>query len=79
MVRVSVRFFGLAASMQEKNVRYVELPAGATAGQLLNLAGNGEDMMQKATTILVNKEKAALDTVLAEGDEVIFMVRFAGG
>ncbi|HHX75457.1 MAG TPA: MoaD/ThiS family protein [Firmicutes bacterium] len=80
---VKLKAFGLASYYMREDLDSVELPAGATINDLLDavlITDKGRDLsLLSAATFLVNKKSTGRDTVLHDGDEVIFLLPLAGG
>lgn len=82
-MQISVKYFGLAGEILKPVPLPLDVADATTIGQLLKQLTQGQDeaniTLLQAATFLVNKEKATRGTVLQEGDEVLIMLRLAGG
>ncbi|HZK24381.1 MAG TPA: MoaD/ThiS family protein [Oscillospiraceae bacterium] len=82
-MKIKVKYFGLAAEVLKPIPASLIIAESTTIGQLLEQLSKHQDQSTidalRAATFLVNKEKATRDTILLEGDEVLVMLRLAGG
>lgn len=85
-MKIEVKYIGLASAILKSDKQTVNLPAGATLGQLLGhiQQERGLDAATaanafKASTFMVNKKNAHRDTPLEDGDEVLIMRVLGGG
>jgi molybdopterin converting factor subunit 1 len=81
-VRVRVLFFALYRDLAGASELELELPAGATvetAVELLRSRVKGLARLPREVVVAVNREYAARDTPLAEGDEVALLPPVGGG
>lgn len=77
-----VLFFGVLRDLAGSEGESVELPSGATAAQLIEIYRarlNGNADLLKSVAIAVNREYAATDTILTDGDEVALLPPVSGG
>ena len=81
-MQVTAKFFSLDRVTIGKDQLTVELPDGSTIRQLIQ-AIQQEFSAFKTTQggihFLVNQVNANLDTVLHEGDEILFLRQLSGG
>lgn len=80
---ISFSYFGVPIPSLTHEKQEIELPPGATIGQLMDvidqtLEESAEGLLDKAT-FLVNKMGAKRDTVLNDGDDVIILFPIGGG
>jgi molybdopterin converting factor subunit 1 len=81
-MRVRVLFFGVLRDLAGIEGESVELSDGATAAQVLKRYRsrlNGNAGMLRSVAIAVNREYAAADTILTDGDEVALLPPVSGG
>jgi MoaE-MoaD fusion protein len=88
-MQVRVLYFGVLKDVLSSNGGGVELPEGATVGQLVDRLrkGNGLDHRAEsaghpvwsALAVAVNREYAAASAVLRDGDEVALLPPVSGG
>ncbi|HEX7118575.1 MAG TPA: MoaD/ThiS family protein [Longimicrobiales bacterium] len=81
-MRIRLLFFALYRDLAGTGELDVELPAGATVETLVReLRGRGAGFarLPAAPVAAVNRAYVALDTVLADGDEVALLPPVAGG
>lgn len=81
-MNITVRLFALAREVYGDETIIVELPAGATVGELrsrLKARISGVDTLMSRTLIAVNSEYAPDQIPLAEGDEVACIPPVSGG
>ncbi|HLI56709.1 MAG TPA: molybdenum cofactor biosynthesis protein MoaE [Actinomycetota bacterium] len=81
-MRVRVRMFGALTSAVGAADEYLELPEGATAGDLVDLVGDrypGAAPILQRVSVAVNLETESRDHPLADGDEVALLPPVAGG
>mgnify|MGYP000957848923 CR=1 FL=1 len=82
-MKISVKYFGLAAEFLKSTPPILTVAEGTTIEQLLKQLSVQQDEASikalRAATFLVNKEKASRETILQDGDEVLIMLRLAGG
>jgi molybdopterin converting factor subunit 1 len=81
-MRVRLLFFGVLKDVAEKTVGTIELPEGATAGDLLSAVEARIPEMQKylpSVAVAVNQEYAKCETRLRDGDEGALFPPVSGG
>jgi molybdopterin converting factor small subunit len=85
-VKIEVKYIGLASVILKSDKQTVNLPAGATLGQLLGYIQQERGLDDataanafRASTFMVNKKNADRDTPLEDGDEVLVMRMLGGG
>jgi molybdopterin converting factor subunit 1 len=82
-VRVRCLFFAAYRIVFGAEEVEVEVPEGSTVGRLIEevrtRAGAGAAVLPQQLVVAVNREYAALDAVLRDGDEVAFIPPVAGG
>lgn len=80
-MNVTVRLFASYAETLGRNNLELELPAGSTAGSVVNSIKSlpGGSNLPPAPLVAVNYEYAKLDHVLEPGDEVALIPPVAGG
>jgi molybdopterin converting factor subunit 1 len=81
-MNVTVRLFALAREVYGDETIVIELPAGATVGELrsrLKARISGLDTLMNQILIAVNSEYAHDRIPLAEGDEVACIPPVSGG
>ena len=78
---VTVRFFASYAEKLGRSTLDLELPEGATVGDVMRsvLALNGASALPPAPLVAVNYKYARADTVVSNGDEVAIIPPVAGG
>lgn len=80
-MRVKLLFFALYRDLAGAEQLDVDLPAGATANDLVAelRMKQGLDRLPARPALAVNRTWAALSTVLRDGDEVALLPPVAGG
>lgn len=82
-MNVHIKSLGLTSVFLKNSLNSVDLPEGSTVEDLLSsivITEEGTELsLLKAATFLVNKENANRETILNDGDEIIIMLRMAGG
>ena len=81
-MRVKVRLFASLREAAGRPEAVLELPAGATADDAWGrLAADFPALVPRRPSLAlsVNRRYAAFDTVLEEGDEVVFVPPVSGG
>jgi MoaE-MoaD fusion protein len=81
-MRVRVLFFGMLQEMAGQPSDWMDLPAGASVGDLLNLCARQSPAMKAAMpslAIAVNQQYSAAGTTLHDGDEVALLPPVSGG
>jgi sulfur-carrier protein len=89
-MRVRVLYFGVLRDLTGASDDAVELPDGATVGELLRVLRGHTSNMAMATmgtekrlwqslAVAVNREYAAADVLLGDGDEVALLPPVSGG
>ena len=85
-MKIEVRYIGLVSTILKADKQTVNLPAGATLGQLLGYIQQERGLDDataanafRASTFMVNKKNADRDTPLEDGDEVLVMRMLWGG
>ncbi|NLM46408.1 MAG: MoaD/ThiS family protein [Firmicutes bacterium] len=82
-MKVTLKAFGLASFYLREKLESIELPAGATIADLLEavtIKDTDRDLsLLSAAKFFVNGKSAGRDTVLHDGDEIIFLLHLAGG
>jgi molybdopterin converting factor small subunit len=78
-VKVEVQIIGPLRKYFERDREPVELPAGATAADLLSHLHPPLWLDQGPLLIVVNQRFAKPSTPLVEGDQVMFMLPVGGG
>ncbi len=77
---VQVRYFAAVREIIGDTEARWELPEGATVGDLWGqLATANPPLRQLTCTAAVNQEYVAPETMLADGDEVVFIPPVSGG
>ncbi len=79
---IHVLFFAAYMELLGRGDLTLEVPASSRISDLLQLLwerGGAFSMLPAAPVVAVNREFAALDTELADGDEVAFVPPVAGG
>ncbi|HEV2135500.1 MAG TPA: molybdenum cofactor biosynthesis protein MoaE [Terracidiphilus sp.] len=80
MMQVRVISFGILKDWMGSSAKTVELPEGASVGELLGRLGQGAPgQMLKGIAVSVNAEYATANQVLKEGDEVGLLPPVSGG
>jgi len=81
-VKITIRYFALAAEIAGRDREVVDLPAGATAGEALlsvRERHRGLGTAGFSPLLAVNRRHALPDWTLAEGDEVAIFPPVSGG
>ena len=79
-MRLRVLFFGVLRDVMGVPERSVELAAGATVGEVVEICRSGaEGGVWGSLAVAVNQEYVGRDRVLAEGDEVALLPPVSGG
>jgi MoaE-MoaD fusion protein len=79
-MQVRVLFFGVLKDLLESSGEAVELPEGATVGDLAEKLRDGaEHPVWGALAVAVNREYASRSAVLRDGDEVALLPPVSGG
>lgn len=85
-MKIEVKYLGLASAILKSDKQTVNLPAGATLGQLLEYIQQEHGLDDataanffRAGTFMVNKKNTDRDTPLEDGDEVLVMRILWGG
>jgi len=81
-MRVTVRYFAIVRELLGRAVEERELPAGTTAGSLLDELARDHpalERLRRSTMLMVNYQYVSSDHVLAEGDEVALIPPVSGG
>jgi molybdopterin converting factor subunit 1 len=81
-MRVRVLFFGVLKELLGSEGDAIELPEGAAAAQVIEhyrTRLNGNARLLSSVAIAVNREYAAGNRVLSEGDEVALLPPVSGG
>jgi molybdopterin converting factor subunit 1 len=84
-MRVALLYFGQLKEWLGTAVETVELPEGAAVGDLLLVLrrrtsnNEMEERVWQGLAVAVNREYAAVDLVLSEGDEVALLPPVSGG
>ena len=77
---VQVRYFAAVREIIGGTAARWELPEGATVGDLWGRLATANPSLQQLTcTAAVNQEYVSPETVLADGDEVVFIPPVSGG
>ena len=77
---VQVRYFAAVREIIGDTAARWELPEGATVGDLWGrLAAANPPLRELTCTAAVNQEYVSPETVLADGDEVVFIPPVSGG
>ncbi|MGD8868109.1 MAG: molybdopterin converting factor subunit 1 [Gemmatimonadales bacterium] len=81
VIRVKSLFFATYRDLLGIREEEVELPAGASVRDLVEMirARPGVDDFPAAPAVAINREYARLDQSLSDGDEVAFIPPVAGG
>lgn len=80
MIKTKVRYFALFREQAGCGSETVEWPGGTARGLFeLMSAKHAALKTQAAALVAVNDEMSAWETVLADGDEVLFFPPVAGG
>ena len=80
-MRIRALFFATYRELAGSETLEVDLPAGATAADLVSRlrSHGGLGALPEEPAVAVNEEYAPLGTGLADGDEVAFLPPVAGG
>jgi len=85
-VKIEVKYLGLVSAILKSDKQTVNLPVGATLGQLIGYIQQEHGLDDataanffRAGTLMVNKKNADRDTPLEDGDEVLVMRILWGG
>jgi molybdopterin converting factor subunit 1 len=81
-MRVNVLYFGILKDLFASERDSVDLPEGATVDSLLSLLRSRTSKQSdvwRTLAVAVNRDYAALPTVLHEGDEVALLPPVSGG
>jgi molybdopterin converting factor small subunit len=81
-VRVTVKYHGIVGDMLRRKTQQLDVPEGATVGDLLATLAQRDDRAQailKQTRAFIDGKQADRAAPLADGAEVIFMRPIAGG
>lgn len=85
-MKIEVKYLGLVSAILKSDKQTVNLPAGASLGQLLGYIQQEHGLddvtaanIFKAGTFMVNKKNADRDSPLEDGDEVLIMRILWGG
>ena len=81
-MKVRVRFFGGPREALGRNEIEQQLPAGSTAGDLVNLLGEEYPVLGpycRVIKVAVNRKYESLESQLHEGDEVALLPPVGGG
>ena len=79
-MRVRVLFFGVLRDVTGVPERGLEVAAGATAGEVVEVCRAGaEGGVWRSLAVAVNQEYAGRERVLVEGDEVALLPPVSGG
>ena len=79
-MRVRVLFFGVMRDVMGRAEQWLEVAAGATAGEIVEGCRAGAaGGVWGVLAVAVNQEYAARDRVLVEGDEVALLPPVSGG
>jgi len=78
---VTVRFFASYAEKLGRSTLELELPAGATVGDVMRSVSalSGASTLPPSPLVAVNYKYARADSLLANGDEVAVIPPVAGG
>ncbi len=77
---VQVRYFAAVREIIGDTAARWELPEGATVGDLWERLATANPLLRRLTcTAAVNQEYVSPETVLADGDEVVFIPPVSGG
>jgi molybdopterin converting factor small subunit len=82
VIQVTVKFQGIIADMLGRKSDMIELPPGATVGDLLARLAQGDDTAEtvlKQTRAFIDGHQADRTAPLPDNAEVIFMRPIAGG
>ena len=77
-MKVRVRFFGSLRERLGCSETSLDVPAGATVGDIWSQATNGMPVSDNALAA-INMEYASFDRQIADGDEVAFFPPVSGG
>ncbi len=80
-MRVKLLFFAAYRDAVGTDALELDLPDGSTVGDAIEQVRvrAGADALPGSPAVAVNREYAAIATVLADGDEVAFIPPVAGG
>jgi molybdopterin converting factor small subunit len=81
-MRVTVKYHGIVGDMLRRKTQQLDVPDGATVGDLLATLSQRDDRAQtilKQTRAFIDGKQADRATPLSDGAEVIFMRPIAGG
>ncbi len=79
MIRIRIEYFAILRELAGKNYEEVQTEAG-TAGELFDeLATRYAYPQMNQMKVAINEEFGEWDTVLAEGDVVVYIPPVAGG
>ena len=85
-MKIEVKYLGLVSAILKSDKQTVNLPAGASLGQLLSYIQQEHGLddataanIFKAGIFMVNKKNADRDSPLEDGDEVLIMRILWGG
>lgn len=79
-MRITTLFFATYRELAGTEAMDLDLPPGATAGDLVaRLRASGMDRLPAEPALAVNQEYAPLATALSDGDEVALLPPVAGG
>lgn len=81
-MRVTVRYFAIVRELLGRTVEERELPAGTTAGHLLDELAREHpaiERLRRSTMLMVNYRYVPPEHVLEEGDEVALIPPVSGG
>ncbi|MDA1027990.1 MAG: MoaD/ThiS family protein [Bacteroidetes bacterium] len=82
MIIVTLRFFAVLREAFGAGIVEVELDAGTTGAELIELlAANNDDFsaLQSVVRLAVNDEYVELGTILADKDDISFITPVSGG
>lgn len=81
-MRVRVLYFAVLREVMRRSEEVVEVEPGTSAGELLDLLesrASKPDRIWTRLAMAVNREYAARDAVLREGDEIALLPPVSGG
>ncbi len=78
-MRVSLLYFGVLKELAGQPGTTLELPDNATVASVLHAVPGLNATVWKSLAVAVNREYAALGTVLRDGDEVALLPPVSGG